>query len=328
MRPVLAILPGPSLLVIGVMLVCLALIIGGWLAWLRRRGVYTTDHAYTGAGLLAMSAVVLFILHRVGEVRINAYGTMLMLGFLAGTLSAIRLGKRRGVSAERILDLGLVILVGAIIGARVLYVLITPGEALLDIQRVLHQGLGGLSFHGGLIGGFLTGGLYILFARLDYWRVTDTLAPGVAVGYAVTRIGCFLNGCCYGKPAPGLPWAMKFPHAPDILPHTVAVHPTQLYASLMGFAMFAILLLLARGQSLGRAGRLLMVLLMLEGVERFVMEIYRFPDPNFHGLLTPAQWMSILLVIGGIIGWYMLPKLPAVDAPGKTGAGVRGATRA
>jgi len=312
MRPVLAILPAPSLFIILIVLACLALAIGGWLAWLRRYGRLTSDHTYTGVTLLVMCAIVLFVLRRIGEVHINAYGTMLMLGFIAGTYSGARLGRRRGISAERILDLGLIILVGAIIGARALYVLITPGETLLNIPRIMHEGLGGLSFHGGLIGGFLAGGIYIWLTGLNYWRVVDTLAPSVAIGYAITRIGCFLNGCCFGKAAPDLPWAMKFPHSPELYPHTIAVHPTQLYASAMGLLMFGILLLLARGSSQGRAGRVFMALLMLEGAERFVMEIYRFPDPNFHGLLTPAQWASIVLVIAGIIGWFVLPKVPAV----------------
>ena len=146
---------------------------------------------------------------------------------------------------------------------------------------MLTSGLGGLSFHGGLIGGMLTGGIYIARKRLNFWRIADCAAPGVAIGYAITRIGCFLNGCCYGKPALNLPWRMTFLHSPDGAVYNV--HPTQFYASLMGLIMFGILLALSRNDSLKRAGRLFMLLLMLEGIERFVMEIYRFqpvPDIN------------------------------------------------
>ena len=313
MRPVLATLPAPSLLVMLGLLALIALGIAVWLYWLRARQAYHPDYLYTGIAIVVLSAIMLSVLRGVGELRINAYGTMLMCGFLLGIGSAVRVGIRRGVPADRLLDLGLAILVGAIVGARVLYVILTPGEQWLDLPRVLHEGLGGLSFHGGLLGGLLTGSLYIHAAKLNYWRVVDSLAPGIAIGYAVTRIGCFLNGCCFGKPAPGLPWAMVFPHSPDAFIRTVPVHPTQLYASAMGFTMFGILLLLSRGRGLGRAGRLFMVLLMLEGVERFVMEIFRYPDPHFHGLLTPAQWASIVLVIGGLLGMYLLPRRPAVD---------------
>jgi phosphatidylglycerol:prolipoprotein diacylglycerol transferase len=286
-----------------------------WLVWLQRRRAVTRDHWLTGGALLLIAAVLLGIISRLPEIRVNSYGTMLMLGFIAGTLAGVHLGKRRGVPADRVLDLGLFILFGAIIGARAVYLLITPNAGpFFDLHQVLTNGLGGLSFHGGLIGGFLAGGLYMALTKLRFWRVVDTLAPGVAIGYAITRIGCFLNGCCYGKPAPqGLPWAMNFLHSPD--GPVMHVHPTQLYASAMGLLMFGILLLLARGNGLGRAGRLFMAFLMLEGVERFVMEIFRQPDTHASGPLTLAQMVSIVLIAGGVAGWFLLPKYPAVDAP-------------
>lgn len=312
MRPILLHLPAPSLPAALLILALIAVGLSLWLLRARRRGALQPDHLYTGITVLLMSAVVLFLLARIGQIEIKAYGAMLMLGFLAGAVTAIKLGKRRGVPAERIMDLTLIILVGAIVGARVMYVLITPGEALLDVARVMKEGLGGLSFHGGLLGGILTGSAYIRWNKLPYWRVVDALSPAVAIGYAITRIGCFLNGCCFGKPT-DLPWAIVFPHSPDLAVRTLHVHPTQLYASLMGLAMYGVLLLCARGHSLGRAGRLFMLLLVLEGIERFVMEIYRFADPHFQGVFTPAQVFSIVIVILGIAGWFLLPRRAAVD---------------
>lgn len=309
MRPELLKLPAPTPAIIIAILLLEIIVIG--LVTVARRRQKPGEVLSTGAVLLVISAVVLFVLARLGEVSIKAYGAALMVGFLAGTYAAIRLGKRRGVPADRLLDLGLVILVGALIGARVGYVL-QAGGPLLDIPALMHEGLGGLSFHGGLLGGLLTASIYIGITKLPYWRVADSATPAVALGYAITRIGCFLNGCCFGREAVGLPWAMTFPFSPDAYPRLHAVHPTQLYASLMGFAMFGILLLLARGNSLGRAGRLFMALLMLEGVERFVMEIYRYPDPSFTGGLTLAQIVSIALFVVGALGWFLLPRQAAV----------------
>lgn len=312
MRPVLVNLPGPSWHIVMALLLLVAVVLGAWLFWQHRRGRFTRDHCYTAVTILVMAGVVLAILQRIGHVRVNAYGAMLMLGFVAGTLVAIRLGRRRGISGERLLDLGLIILVGAIIGARLGYILQNPHEAFIDWHQVMLSGLGGLSFHGGFIGGLLTGGSYIAFTRMHFWRTTDCVAPGIALGYAITRIGCFLNGCCYGKPAEHLPWRMSFPYAPGGAVYNV--HPTQLYASLMGFAMFGILLLLSRRDSLRRAGQLFMVFLMLEGVERFVMEIYRAQPPSqAHFQLTPAQFVSVLLLLIGLIGVFLLPKYPAVE---------------
>jgi len=312
MRSTLLPLHSPGWPVAFAILALAIVLVAVWLGWLRRKGAYTPDHLYTGVALVGMTAVVLAILLKIDhDVGIKSYGAMLMLGFLTGTYAAVRLGRRRGVPSERLVDLGLVILVGAILGARLAFVLMNPDTHFFELKDVLSKGLGGLSFHGGLIGGFLAGSVYALFTRLDYWRVADCVAPAIAVGYAITRIGCFLNGCCYGKETI-LPWGMRFPDSPDTFPRYHIVHPTQLYASIMGFLMFGIILLLARGKSLGRAGRLFMVLLVLEGVERFVMEIYRQPDPNFHGLLTPAQWVSIAVFIVGIAGFFLLPKRAAV----------------
>ena len=289
-------------------------IIALWLIALRRKNLYTPDHMYTGTALVGMTAVVLAILLKIGMLEIKSWGAMLMLGFLAGTYTAVRLARRRGIPGERLIDLGLVILVGALLGARIAYVIMTPGTPLFDFKDVLTNGLGGLSFHGGLIGGFLAGSAYLLVTKLNFWRVADCVAPAIALGYAITRIGCFLNGCCYGKETT-LPWGLRFPDSPDVFARTHTVLPDQLFASAMGLLMFGALLLLSRGKSLGRAGRLFMVLLVLEGVERFIMEIFREPDPRFTSLLTPAQWVSIALFIIGIIGYHLLPKRPAVVEP-------------
>lgn len=324
MKPVLLHFSGLAWPLVGILFVVAVLAVGAWLTVLRRRGGVTKDHAATAVVMLVLIAIALVILHFMQEIRVNAYGAMLTLGFIAGTITAVRLGIRRGIPAERLLDLGLYVLVGAIIGARVLWVLISSNhEPLFDINLIMAKGLGGLSFHGGLLGGLIAATVYILLARLPYWRVADCAAPGVAIGYAITRIGCFLNGCCFGKEC-NLPWAVTYP-APPVGPEgpvaafgptmqIVHVHPVQLYATGIGLIMYGILLLLSRGNSLGRAGRLFMIFLMLEGVERFVMEIYRFPDPNFTGTVTPAQGFSVLLVLVGIIGWFTLPKNPAVLA--------------
>lgn len=314
MRNILFTLPAPSWPVAFAIIAVEIIIVALWLGLLRRKNLFTQDHLYTGTALIGMTAVVLAILLKIGHIEIKSWGAMLMLGFLTGTYTAVRLARRRDVPGERLIDLGLVILVGALLGARIAYVLMTPGTPFFDLKDVLTNGLGGLSFHGGLIGGFLAGSAYLILMRLNYWRVADCLAPAIAVGYAITRIGCFLNGCCYGKETTPL-WGVKFPDSPDFFARMHFVYPDQLYASAMGFLMFGILLLLSRGKSLGRAGRLFMVLLVLEGIERFTMEFFREPDPKFHGLLTPAQWVSIALFVIGIIGFNLLPKRPAVAEP-------------
>ena len=331
MYPELCHIPAPSLFTTGLLLLIAAMGVGLWLLARHRAGHLTKDDQQTGVAMLVVFAILLFALHWLGAInshsglpgsfngiRVNSYGAMLMLGFLAGTYTATRLGRRRSIIAERFIDLGLIALIGALIGARGMYLLLpgNGGQGFLDFQSAITRGLGGLSFYGGLLGGAITGSAYIFFTRLSYWRAVDSVAPGIAIGYAITRIGCFLNGCCYGKEAPaGLswPWALNFLHSPDgPIFHR---YPTQIFASLMGFAMFGLLLYFSRKQSLGRAGRLFMLFLMFESVERFVMEIFRQPDPNMSGFITPAQWVCMLLMLIGIAGFFLLPRTAAVSEP-------------
>jgi phosphatidylglycerol:prolipoprotein diacylglycerol transferase len=282
----------------------------GWLWYLKSKGVCQRDHLMTGGVVIALVALFLALIHWMGHFTVNSYGAMLMLGFIGGIYTGTRLGIRRHIPGERIMDLGLLVLVAAIIGARVMYIMLTPNAGpILDVKEIMTHGVGGLSFYGGMIGGVLVSIFYVRATKINFWRLGDALAPGIALGYAITRIGCFLNGCCYGKPST-LPWAMNFPFSPD--GPTGLVHPTQLYASLMGFAMFGILLYFSRGDSLKRAGRLFMLFLMMEGVERITMEIFRAPDPHYNPVITPAMYFCAVLIICGLIGWHLLPKQAAI----------------
>jgi phosphatidylglycerol:prolipoprotein diacylglycerol transferase len=314
-RPILLDIPAPAnpLVLVGLWLV-VAVAAALWLWRLHRRGRYTADHLVTGLGVALIAGVVFGLLNHLGHLRVNAYGTMLMSGFLLGSWLGIGLGRRRGLAPERFFDLGLVILIGAIVGARAMYIFITPSAGpFIDVARVAREGLGGLSFHGGLLGGFLTGSLYIAWNRLPFWRVCDSLAPGIALGYALTRIGCFLNGCCFGKPTAAA-WALTIPAPADLAAsHAhLAVHPVQLYGTAMGLVICGLLVWAARGASLGRAGRIFMAFLALEGLERFVYELFRYPDARFSSLITPAQYVSLGLVLVAVLGWVLLPKQPAV----------------
>lgn len=311
MKPVLLDYPVISLQAMLFLLLAIGLLIALWWAFLYYRQQFTRDHLFNGLLIAGMSCVMLFIVYKMGHFRVNAYGAMLIIGFFVGIISAVQLGKRRGIPAQKIYDLAIIILLAAIIGARLLYLLITDDAGpFFDLNEVLQSGLGGLSFHGGLIAGLLTAIIYCWRTKISFWRLADTMAPSVAIGYAITRIGCFLNGCCYGRHT-DIPWAVSFPanSASGSVNH---VHPTQLYASFIMFVAFLLLLWLARGDSLRRAGRIFMVYLMLAGLERVVMEIFRQPDPNYSSLITPAQWFSLAIILVGVAGWFYLPPVSAI----------------
>ena len=311
MKPVLLDYPVVTLHSLLLIFIVILSLITLLLLIMRFRQGLTRELLLTALVFAAMTGVILGVIYYMGHFRMNAYGSMLIIGFFVGIISAVKLAKRRGIPPEKIIDLALMILLAAIIGARLLYILITKDSGpIINLPELLRSGLGGLSFHGGLIAGLLTAIIYCWRMKISFWRLADSMAPSVAIGYAVTRIGCFLNGCCYGR-CTDMPWAVTFP-ATATSGAVSHVHPTQIYASLMMLTAYFLLLWLSRGDSLHRAGRIFMVYLMLAGLERVVMEIFRQPDPNYSFFITPAQWFSMIIIIGGIAGWFLLPSQKAI----------------
>lgn len=244
------------------------------------------------------------ILFHIGPFPIYSYGFMLMLAFLAATSVAVRLGRQRGISPEAIFDLTAMILVAAIAGARLLYVALNGSYFAQHPDHIWRLWEGGLSFHGGLVGGLLAGLYYCRRHHVSFLRLGDVVAPGVALGYAIGRIGCFLNGCCYGAPT-DLPWACRFHDPPITGPLTPPSHPTQLYATIINLGVFALLLRLFQRQRV--TGQVLWSYILAYAIYRFGIEFLRkgVTAQVFALGLTQAQWASIgmALLAGGVLAW-------------------------
>ncbi|MGQ9526026.1 MAG: prolipoprotein diacylglyceryl transferase, partial [Armatimonadota bacterium] len=168
------------------------------------------------------------VLLRIGPVSVYSYGVLLAAGFALAVAWTTRRARRLGYDPNLVLDLALWVLLAGVVGARLVYVALEPAQfrSLADVFRTWQ---GGLSFHGGLAGALAA---VVLFSRrrgIHPLAAADLLSPGAALGYAVARIGCFLNGCCYGAPT-SLPWAVCFPHHLGAHSHTPPSHPAQLYA--------------------------------------------------------------------------------------------------
>jgi phosphatidylglycerol:prolipoprotein diacylglycerol transferase len=244
------------------------------------------------------------LLFRIGPVPIYSYGVMLMLAFLAGISLARRRARKYGLSEKFVLDLSIVILISSIVGARLMYVALHLQEFRhnpLEVINILH-GIAGLSAYGGLLVAILATVLYTRGKRQRFGVVADTLAPPVALGIFITRVGCFLNGCCFGLPGDA-PWCMTFSYqtvAGATLPG-VRIHPTQLYMSLYGLIILVILLLTAK--KLARPGALFCLFLLLYGASRFAVDFLRYYDPgNILGhmwgvRITVHQALSVAVVI-------------------------------
>jgi len=254
---------------------------------------------------------------KLGSLSIHWYGVMVALAFLAGLWTAGRRASHAGIAAEKIIDLGPWLIVGALIGARTLYVITFWRESFADqpVTEMLAVWKGGLVYYGGLIGASLACILYVRLKKLPLWRVADILAPSIALGYVFGRIGCLLNGCCYGR-ACDFPWAIRFPEGNPLSPPTYPVHPTEIYDSLLNLALYAFLAWLFRRRKFD--GQVFAVYLVGYAVLRSFVEMFRGDYPQHQhylgGWATPAQLVSIVILAAGLVLLWVLrrpePKRP------------------
>lgn len=235
---------------------------------------------------------------------------MMAVAFIAGLWTASRRGLRDGIPAEKILDIGPWLIVGTIIGARTLHVVTYWNEEFAGrpFWEVFAVWNGGLVYYGGLIGATLAGILYARIKNIPLWKLADVLAPSIALGYVFGRIGCLLNGCCFGREC-DLPWAIHYPPGHETYPH--GVHPTQLYDSALSLILYVGLAWLYRRKKFD--GQVFAAYLLCYAVTRSVVESFRgdYSPVHIHGWLhlTPAQLVSIGIFAAGVAMWSVLRKL-------------------
>jgi phosphatidylglycerol---prolipoprotein diacylglyceryl transferase len=234
-----------------------------------------------------------------GGLTIYWYGVLVAAGFLAGIWTASRRAPRSGIPGERVADLGPWLILGAIVGSRLLFVVSYweeefAGRPFWEVFMIRN---GGLVFYGGFIGAALAHVLYCRWKRIPLWKMADVLAPSIALGYFFGRLGCLMNGCCYGAPC-DLPWAIRFPIGHETYPE--AVHPTQLYESFSGLLIY---LGLAWGYKHKRFdGEVFGWYLVANAVVRFGVEFFRadYEVRYLGGWATPAHLVALLVLGGGV----------------------------
>jgi phosphatidylglycerol:prolipoprotein diacylglycerol transferase len=244
------------------------------------------------------------IAFQIGNLPLHSYGVMTALGFILGLWLAARRGLRDGLPQEWITDLGVPLIVGTLVGARALYVATFWQEQFADrpLWEMFAIWQGGQIFYGGLVGAVLAGIGYIHWKGWPLWKLADALAPSVALGFGLGRLGCLFNGCCYGHEC-ALPWAIHFPAEHET--HGVGVHPTQIYDCLWALGLYAGLAWLYRRKTFD--GQIFALFLAGYAVLRSVGELFRgdYGEAHRFGPLTPAQMFSVAVVTAaaGLYWW-------------------------
>jgi phosphatidylglycerol:prolipoprotein diacylglycerol transferase len=264
---------------------------------------------------------VLFTIPIFGGVPIFGYGTMLVLAFLSSTWLAWWRARRENLDPEVIMDMAFWVFLVGMVGARLFYCIEYWGVEIKSLWEAVQYWKGGIVYYGGVIGGTV--------AFLAYWRsrrfplrpYMDVLAPSIAIGTMFGRLGCFLNGCCFGRVS-NLPWAVAFPResppwaeqcrqkliSPDAL-HSLAVHPTQVYSAIDGLIL--LLVLSAFFPLRRRDGEVAAMLMVIYAITRFLIEFLRDDEGAFFAGLTISQNISVALFLTGLAFWAWLSRQPA-----------------
>ncbi len=227
-----------------------------------------------------------------GDFAIHTYGVLVAIGFMLGLTLAARQARRAGLPAEQITNLGVWLIVAGMTGGKLFHVMFFWPEFSAAWRSAGWKSLReGFVFYGGFIGASVAAVVYCRRHRLSLWTVADVFAPYVALGHAFGRLGCFFNGCCFGREC-HLPWAVRYPP-----PHEwagVAVHPTQLYEVVGNLVIFAGLRLFYRHRRF--PGQVWWLYVLSYGLLRFGVEFTRGDYPYYLGRFTIGQAIAAMLI--------------------------------
>jgi phosphatidylglycerol:prolipoprotein diacylglycerol transferase len=238
-------------------------------------------------------------LFSVGPFTIYTYGVLLAASYLLGLKVAMSRGKTRGLDSNRVLDLGIYIIIAALVGAKLLLFVVDFDQYKSNPTELLSLARSGGVFYGGLLLAVAVAFWYIARHNMPFWTTCDVFAPGIALGHVTGRLGCFAAGCCYGR-ATDVPWGVVFTNPLALAnvgtPLGIPLHPTQLYeAGAELLILGAILFTERRGKPF--AGRTFWLYMLLYAISRYVIEIYR-GDPR--GVvpwldISTSQFISLVL---------------------------------
>lgn len=258
------------------------------------------------------------VIFKIGNFAISSYGVMNMLGYIAAVFYLIKYKKRVNTDADTIWNIMFIVILAAILGGKIMYIIVSWGElgpTIADkLRNILTNFRYGFVFFGGFIAGVTSLAVYLIKKKLPLVKMADFLIVALPLGHAIGRVGCFLVGCCYGKPWNG-PWAVTFTD-PQALVAThllgVPLHPTQLYEAFANLIIFAVLHF--SYQKKHRAGSIVLLYAAFYGLLRFGIEFFRgdFRGGFFLGM-SPSQLVSVGIVFAAAVLYFGFVKRGRVN---------------
>ena len=257
---------------------------------------------------------------KIGNLHIYSYGVMLFISFVCGIAIVEHRAKKFGVDSKKVTDLALWVLLAVVLGSRLFYVAFHWSEFSNDLVGIIafwRGGLAGLMFYGGFLGGIIAGVLFVRLNKLPVRWLVDAVAPAIMLGEGFTRIGCFLNGCCFGAPT-GSPFGLVFP------PESPAgatflgqpIQPTQLYSSAAGFLLFLFALWLEKRRL--KPGAVAAILLIIYSLFRFGIDFVRYYENSAN--LWGNQIVALCLTAVGVALLILFLRWPFKPAQANAGA--------
>jgi len=246
----------------------------------------------------------------IGPLDIHTYGVMVAIGFMVGLWVAGHRAPQEGIKPEHIADLGVWLIVFGMLGGKLFHIIFFWNDFIAGWRaeglRSLREGF---VFYGGFIAASLSAVVYARAKHLPLAKLADVLAPSIALGHMFGRLGCFFNGCCYGKPC-ALPWAVTFP--PPHIMAGVPVHPTEIYEALGNLVIFLGLTAYYRHKRFD--GQVFWLYVFSYGVLRFVVEFFRGDyDVHYFGVLTFGHLIALVMIVlaGAALVVFRNRRLPA-----------------
>lgn len=238
------------------------------------------------------------IILKLGHITLYSYGMMVAMAFLFGIYVSKLEAIRKNIKPDLVYDLSFYLIIGGLIGARLYYVaFFNPQSFIKDPISIFKLWQGGLSIHGGILAGIIAGFIFSKIKKVSFWRLADIISPAIILGQGIGRIGCFLNGCCFGLPIKSFP-GIRFPKGslPDIAYNGLPVHPAQLYELILNLAGFFILWSFRK--RLKFDGGLFLLYLMMYAIIRPIVSQFRGDDVYiWHTNLKAANVVSIIIFI-------------------------------